>query len=1364
MTKAIINYVVTCNQDIVRVTERLNKLFSEPPLLMVTLPTPLPYIQVVKASQEIYKGKMLIGMPVNTSDAGRVIAWETPETTGHLIEMNARGNGMIDRERHSTLGVSTLSLYKPASALNEAAKNNDSGEITLSQAKISIKEATDFVMQLHEIDNETKLKQSHYNEIFDYAISNCNDTLAKKASGSSIEALLKDAREKVGYPGVIGMHAAARITTASALPDDYNIDQPTLSELAKHNFIILLPKDYVGDIDKHSGGTILQDGVDGIDVEAKVDMLPEMSRYRHFARPGKAAETAKIMSIFGDGRAVSSNTRHIQICLSGTDIPRGIGTNPRDAICNINIDLEKIPPSLSAPVNKEDMIRFADGKKIVKALIVQRWDKTRDRYKKHAIAEAKTTGGNWKQIYSEYMSEFKKNLLAEFEVYDRAFELTGFSGYDYSIPIIALNLCLKNINGEYTVGVARGSGAGSAVLEAGGASGVKSIVYGLMQERYIDVDRIAGYLKSCIEDMEKEIPDIINSNKDGTLYEQVVAELEKLNKDTYEASPVFQKIIESLSRTGDSSMIDKLSFAYKNGIRIGDYVAEAMHKLKGDPADYDNDTMDQTSTVITFDKVCSALAAIKDDADKTIDFLKRCDTHGFSDPELDKIISENPATNDIPPIESHIPTITTSNNEKIAALDHRDMEPWWMEIKYDQLGLAGALKVLFAMLELIKKEHPGDEIITPYNVDTYLLEHPELREGVVNLSQSGINLGIHQLTTDTANRVVMEMLAAPAFANVPIVDIISQASAWIRPGAEAEFRNFIDKINGKSVEEKSYHSLPQYKEVTKNELGAIIYQETVMKLAVVIGGFSSDHPFATPNKLRGALSKKKTDVLDKLKTFFIEGGVKNGIDESTLLDLWEDLEKFGGYGFNKSHAASYGLITTAMYVNIVKYWNIFIKAALATKKDPNIGNLKALAMHYGGDLVMPSLLNLSSDVECDSNGVIKMPLQSADLKDKTILDNVGLIEEDQRTLPNMLTSILLTLTKKGEKPVKIALSPDFSKDKKDEIIERINRLIQQDGYRATTQGTKPLITKTRISKLIKGGMFDACYRQESISTAENYLSELVSEIGDGGDGIVDIKTAIDNMRDALSKKDYKAFNDAESKIKSVARELPIPLPEIIDVASYRDYDFIDNLVGLGEKEMKKNIGILLSSLPKKAMDDPLSPDAFDDMASFQDIVEQAPQNAPRVTIDEAYQFAYGRENVVYGHFSSICKRGNLYLSYTDLFKGTEGRRILRMNQQNAKSMWNMIGWAKDTPISQMDEILKAASDSVSKIKPGNRDFISIAALDQNGYFDARKTEEIFKAIKTRRRNKGGPPFKSLPGKKPDAVNASQKSKRDGAAK
>ncbi len=132
-------------------------------------------------------------------------------------------------------------------------------------------------------------------------------------------------------------------------------------------------------------------------------------------------------------------------------------------------------------------------------------------------------------------------------------------------------------------------------------------------------------------------------------------------------------------------------------------------------------------------------------------------------------------------------------------------------------------------------------------------------------------------------------------------DLIAM-NALYRPGPMEYIPSFIARKHGR---EPIQYDLPQMEGVLKETYGITVYQEQVMILSQVLGGFTKGQA----DTLRKAMGKKQRAVLDKMKPLFIEGAGKNGHPAETCEKIWKDWEAFAEYAFNKSHSTCYAYVS-----------------------------------------------------------------------------------------------------------------------------------------------------------------------------------------------------------------------------------------------------------------------------------------------------------------------------------------------------------------------------------------------------------------------------------------------------------------------
>ncbi len=211
----------------------------------------------------------------------------------------------------------------------------------------------------------------------------------------------------------------------------------------------------------------------------------------------------------------------------------------------------------------------------------------------------------------------------------------------------------------------------------------------------------------------------------------------------------------------------------------------------------------------------------------------------------------------------------------------------WVEtaglVKFDFLGLK-TLTVLQKAVEFIAKR--GEQID--------LLKLPLDDKGTFRLLGSGETAGVFQLE-GSGMRDMLRKLKPTEFE-----DIIAVVSLY-RPGPMENIPSYIARKHG---QEKPDYLHPLLEPVLKETYGIIIYQEQVMQIAQILSGYS----LGGADLLRRAMGKKIKSEMDAQREIFVFGAVERGVDKQQANDIFDLVDKFAGYGFNKSHAAAYALI------------------------------------------------------------------------------------------------------------------------------------------------------------------------------------------------------------------------------------------------------------------------------------------------------------------------------------------------------------------------------------------------------------------------------------------------------------------------
>ncbi|HEY0855424.1 MAG TPA: DNA polymerase III subunit alpha, partial [Albitalea sp.] len=225
------------------------------------------------------------------------------------------------------------------------------------------------------------------------------------------------------------------------------------------------------------------------------------------------------------------------------------------------------------------------------------------------------------------------------------------------------------------------------------------------------------------------------------------------------------------------------------------------------------------------------------------------------------------------------------SDSAVSQFDKDDVEAAGL-VKFDFLGLA-TLTILEMAKEFIRARHADRRDFTLEGI-------PLDDRGAYQLMSEGKTVAVFQLESSGMQRMLRD--AKPSV----FEDVIALVALY-RPGPMDLIPTFCARKHGR--EEVEYPH-PLMEEVLKETYGIMVYQEQVMQVAQRLGGYS----LGGADLLRRAMGKKKAEEMAKHRAIFADGAAKNGISEPKANEIFDLMEKFAGYGFNKSHAAAYALL------------------------------------------------------------------------------------------------------------------------------------------------------------------------------------------------------------------------------------------------------------------------------------------------------------------------------------------------------------------------------------------------------------------------------------------------------------------------
>ncbi|MBQ3448723.1 MAG: DNA polymerase III subunit alpha, partial [Synergistaceae bacterium] len=264
-------------------------------------------------------------------------------------------------------------------------------------------------------------------------------------------------------------------------------------------------------------------------------------------------------------------------------------------------------------------------------------------------------------------------------------------------------------------------------------------------------------------------------------------------------------------------------------------------------------------------------------------------------------------------------------------------------VKMDFLGLS-TLSIIEEALENIKLN--GKEIPDLNRINDEMNDAPTFK-----LLQEADTMGVFQLESDGI-RAMLRKLRIDRFE-----DLIA-ALAMYRPGPldSGMVDKYIDCKHGRAEPEYPHALLEN---VLKETYGVILYQEQVMQAASVLAGYT----LGEADILRRAMGKKKVEVMQEQRAKFLAGAEKNNIDAKAAGSIFDNIEKFAGYGFNKSHSAAYALISYDTAYLKANYRTEFMSAYLSSQmkaKKEVLGHY-VLEVRRSGIKVLPPDINSSME-------------------------------------------------------------------------------------------------------------------------------------------------------------------------------------------------------------------------------------------------------------------------------------------------------------------------------------------------------------------------------------------------------------------
>ncbi len=444
----------------------------------------------------------------------------------------------------------------------------------------------------------------------------------------------------------------------------------------------------------------------------------------------------------------------------------------------------------------------------------------------------------------------------------------GFPGYF----IIVADYVQWARDHQVPVGPGRGSGAGSVVAWALRITDLDPVRYGLLFERFLNPERVSMPdfdVDFCQSHREKVIDYAISKYGQDN-----VAQI--ITYGAMKAKAVVRDVARALGMTAaEGDRIAKLIPA-KLDITLEDAYKEEP-RLR--------ELMEEDERYARLFEVARELEGL----------YRQAGIHASA-----VVISDDP-------LWTYMPTTRGANGELVTQYAMGETEEVGL-VKFDFLGLK-TLTVLDEAERLVRRHLREDFRLAALSLDdakTY------------ELISSGNTLGVFQLES-SGFQDILRRLRPDCFE-----DIVA-AVALYRPGplTSGMADDFIKRKHGQTAVEYPH---PWLEDCLRETHGVIVYQEQVMQIASRLAGFS----LGQADLLRRAMGKKKPEAMAKMRAIFQEGAAAKGVDPKTAETLFDIINKFAGYGFNKSHSAAYAVLTYQTAYLKTHYPSAFFAAMLSS--------------------------------------------------------------------------------------------------------------------------------------------------------------------------------------------------------------------------------------------------------------------------------------------------------------------------------------------------------------------------------------------------------------------------------------------------
>ncbi|MBE6673699.1 MAG: DNA polymerase III subunit alpha [Ruminococcaceae bacterium] len=400
---------------------------------------------------------------------------------------------------------------------------------------------------------------------------------------------------------------------------------------------------------------------------------------------------------------------------------------------------------------------------------------------------------------------------------------------------------------DIPVGPGRGSGAGSLVAFLLGITDVDSIKFDLLFERFLNIERVS-------------MPDI-DTDFCYERRDEVIDYVKRKYGDDHVAQIVTFGTMAAKAAIKDVGRV--LEVPYNDVDLISKLIPKRLNvTLK--------DALEEVQEIRTLYNNDNKIKKLFDTAMALEGMPRHASTHAAG-----VVITDKPIVDYLPLATNGGVAVTQYDMDTVAKLGL---------LKFDFLALR-YLTIISDTEKIIRKKQPG------FNIETVPLDDKKTFKFI----SSGKTDGVFQLESAGMKQVLTKLQPES-------IDDIIATIALYRPGPMDSIPNYIERRHDKS---KIIYKTPLLEPILRSTYGCIVYQEQVMQIFSKVGGYS----YGRADIVRRAMSKKKVDELIKEKEIFIKGATDNGVEECVAVELFNEMESFAKYAFNKSHAAAYAFIS-----------------------------------------------------------------------------------------------------------------------------------------------------------------------------------------------------------------------------------------------------------------------------------------------------------------------------------------------------------------------------------------------------------------------------------------------------------------------